>query len=127
MLDEGQYTFDIHGAQIFPNDQLKYSILIEHDRSVYITTALTFAIMGHTINSSNVQINIQPAMIDDTETRLNLEIYAAKADVTGTRVSKSYNNLETRSVYGIYDRITEKMMVPRSIWYCIITPTTIVD
>jgi hypothetical protein len=58
-----------------------------------------------------VQINLQPATIDDTETRLNLEIYAAKADVIGPRVSKSYNNLEIKSLYGIYDRITDKMIV----------------
>jgi hypothetical protein len=50
-------------------------------------------------------------MIDDTETRLNLQIYAAKADVTGPWVSKTYNNLEIKSLYGIYDRITDKMIV----------------
>jgi hypothetical protein len=75
LLDEGEYTFDIYGAQIFPNDQLKYSILTEHNQSVYNISALTFAIMGHAINSSNVQINVQPAIIDDTKTRLNIEIY----------------------------------------------------
>jgi hypothetical protein len=41
LLDEGEYTFDIYGEQIFPNDQLKYSILTEHDQSVYNITALT--------------------------------------------------------------------------------------
>lgn len=101
LLDEGGYTFDIYGAQIYPNDQLKYSIMTEHDQSVYNIPALTFEIMGHTINSSNVQINVQPTMTDETKTRLNLEIYAAKADVTGPSVSKSYNNLEIKSLYGI--------------------------
>ncbi len=55
---------DNYCAQIFPNDQLKYSILTEHDQSVYNIPASTFKIMGDNINSSNVQINVQPAMTD---------------------------------------------------------------
>lgn len=111
LLDEGEYTFDIYGAQIFPNDQLKYSILTEQHQSVYNISSLTFAIMGHTVKASNVQIHVQPGIVDDTKTRLNIEIYAATADVTGQWVSRSYDNVEIRSLYGIYDRTTDKMII----------------
>ena len=111
LLDEVEYTFDIYGAQIFPNDQLKYSILTEPNQSVYNISHLSFAIMDHTINASDVQIHVQPAMLDDTKTRLDIQIYAATADVTGQWMSKSYNNLEISSLYGIYDRTTDKMVV----------------
>ena len=111
LLDEVEYTFDIYGAQIFPNDQLKYSILTEHNQSVYNIPHLSFAIMKHTINASNVQIHVRPAMLDDTKTRLDIQIYAASADVTGQWISKSYNNLEIRSLYGIYDKTSDKMVI----------------
>jgi hypothetical protein len=110
-LDELEYTFDIYGAQIFPNDQVKNNILTEHNHSVYNISHLSFAIMDHSINASDVQIDLQPTVIDDTKTRLDIQIYAATADVTGPWMSKSYNNLEMRSLYGIYDRTTDKMVI----------------
>lgn len=126
LLDEVEYTFDIYGAQIFPNDQLKYSILTEHNQSIYNISHLSFAIMDHTINASNVQIHVQPASLDDTKTRLDIQIYAATANVTGQWMSKSYNNLEIRSLYGIYDRTTDKMAV--HVPYSTVFPSaTIVD
>lgn len=65
--------FDIYGAHIFPNDQLKYSILTDHNQSVYNISHLGFAIMGHTINVSDVQIHVQPAILDDTKIRLDIQ------------------------------------------------------
>jgi hypothetical protein len=65
--------------------------------------------VDHTINGSDVQIRVQPT--DDTKTRLDIQIYAADADVTGQWMSKSYNKLEIKSLYGIYDRTTDKMIV----------------
>ncbi|MDQ3852610.1 MAG: hypothetical protein M3299_07235 [Thermoproteota archaeon] len=109
LLDEVEYTFDIYGAQIFPNEELKYSILTERNHSVYSISRLSFPIMDHTINASDVQIHVQPAaMLDDTKTRLDIQIYAATADVTGQWMSKKYNNLEIRSLYAIYDRTLTK-------------------
>ena len=32
LVDEFEYAFDIYGARIFPNDQLKYSILTEDNQ-----------------------------------------------------------------------------------------------
>jgi hypothetical protein len=65
--------------------------------------------VDHTINGSDVQIRVQPT--DDTNTRLDIQIYAADADVTGQLMSKSHNKLEIKSLYGIYDRTTDKMIV----------------
>ena len=57
--------------------------------------------MDHTINGSNVEIHVRPAILDDTRTRLDIQSYAAAADVTGQWMSKSYNNLEIRSIWNI--------------------------
>jgi hypothetical protein len=110
-LDAFDYTFDIEGAQIFPNDTVKHSIVTEYNPSVYNIPSLQYVIMEHLINASDVQINVDPTRIDDANTRLDFQIYANNAEVTGQWLSKSYNSIEIRSAYGIYDRVTDKMTV----------------
>jgi hypothetical protein len=110
-LDAFEYTFDIEGAQIFPNDTVKHSIVSEYNPSVYNIPSLQYKIMEHTINASDVQIHVDPTRIDDANTRLEFQIYANNAEVTGQLLSKSYNNLEIRSAYGIYNQATDKMTI----------------
>ena len=110
-LDSFEYTFDIDGAQIFPNDTVKNSIVTEYKPSVYNIPSLQYKIMEHTINASNVEIHVDPTRIDDANTRLEFQIYANNAEVTGQWLSKSYNNLEIRSAYGIYNGLTDKMTI----------------
>lgn len=110
LLDEFAYTFDIYSAPIFPDDKSKDYILTEHNQAVYNISHLSFGTMDHTINASDVQIHVEPAILDDTRTRLDIQIYAAAADVTGQWMSKGYNKLEIKSLYGIHDRTTDKMI-----------------
>jgi hypothetical protein len=110
-LDAFEYTFDIDGEQIFPNDTVKHSIVTEYDASVYNIPTLHYTIMEHTINASDIEIHVVPTRIDEANTRLDFQIFANNADVTGQLLSKSYNDLEITSAYGIYDRITDKMTV----------------
>ena len=110
-LDAFEYTFDIDGEQIFPNDTIKHSIITEYNPSVYSIPTLHYTIMEHTINASDIVIHLVPTRIDEANTRLDFQIFANNADVTGQLLSKSYNDLEITSAYGIYDRITDKMTV----------------
>jgi hypothetical protein len=110
-LDAFEYTFDIDGVQIFPNDTVKYSIVTEYNPSVYNIPSLQYKIMEHIINASDIQIHVNPTRIDEANTRLDFQIYANKAEVTGQWLSKSYNNLEIRSAYGIHNRVTDKMTI----------------
>jgi hypothetical protein len=110
-LDAFEYTFDIDGAQIFPNDTVKHSIVTEYSPSVYNIPSLQYVIMEHIINASDVQIHVDPTRIDDANTRLDFQIYANNAEVTGQWLSKSYDSMEIRSAYGIYDRVTDKMTI----------------
>ena len=91
-------------TNFFPDDKLKNYILTEHNQAVYNISHLGFEIMDQTINASDVQIHLQPAILD-------IQIYAAAADVTGQWMSEGYNKLEIKSLYGIYDRTTDKMIV----------------
>lgn len=111
LVDAFEYTFDIDGAQIFPNDTVKHSIVSEHNSSVYNIPNLQYEIMEHMINASDVQIHVNPTRIDEANTRLDFQIYANSAEVTGQLLSKSYNNLEIRSAYGIYNQSIDKMTV----------------
>jgi hypothetical protein len=110
-LDAFEYTFDIDGEQIFPNDTIKHSIVTEYNPSVYNIPSLQYKIMEHTINASDVQIHVDPTRIDDANTRLDFQIYSNNAEVTGQLLSKSYNNLEITSAYGIYNQATDKMTI----------------
>lgn len=111
LVDAFEYTFDIDGAQIFPNDTVKHSIVSEQNSSVYNIPNLQYEIMEHMINASDVQIHVNPTRIDEANTRLDFQIYANSAEVTGQLLSKSYNNLEIRSAYGIYNQSIDKMTV----------------
>jgi hypothetical protein len=111
LVDAFEYTFDIDGAQIFPNDTVKHSIVSEYNPSVYNIPNLQYEIMEHMINASDVQIHVNPTRIDEANTRLDFQIYANNAEVTGQLLSKSYNNLEIRSAYGIYNQFTDKMTI----------------
>jgi hypothetical protein len=110
-LDAFEYTFDIEGEQIFPNDTVKDRIVTEYQPSVYNIPTLQYRIMEHTIKASDVEIRVNPTRIDKAGTRLDFQIYANNAAVTGQLLSKSYDNLEISSAYGIYDGITDKMTI----------------
>jgi hypothetical protein len=110
-LDVFEYTFDIAGTQIFPNDTIKHSIVAEYNPSVYNISSLQYNIMDHIINASNVQIHVNPTRIDEANTKLDFQIYANNAEVTGQWLSKTFNDLEIRSAYAIYNLVTDKMTI----------------
>jgi hypothetical protein len=111
LLDAFEYTFDIDAAQIFPNDTIKHSIVTEYIPSVYRIPSLQYKILDHMINASDVQIHVNPTRIDDQNTRLDFQIYANKAQVSGQLLYKTYDNLEITSAYAIYNRATDKMTI----------------
>jgi hypothetical protein len=111
LLDQLEYTFDIDGAQIFPNETVKNEILTQYKESVYNIPGLQYEIFGHAINASDVQIYVNPTKIDDTTTRLDIQIHAANAQVTGPWLNKSFNNVDLKSMYGIYNNVSDKLTI----------------
>ena len=110
-LDAFEYTFDINGAQIFPNDTIKHSVVTEYNASVYNIPSLQYKIMDHIINASDVQLYVNPTRIDEQNTRVDFQIYANNAEVVGQWLNKSYTNLGIKSAYGIYNLATDKMTI----------------
>ena len=110
-LDSFEYTFDINGAQIFPNYTIKPSVVTEYNASVYNIPSLQYKIMDHIINASDVQVYVNPTRIDEQNTRVDFQIYANNAEVVGQWLNKSYTNLEIKSAYGIYNLATDKKTI----------------
>jgi hypothetical protein len=111
LLDDFEYFFYIDAAHLIPNDTLKDTILTEHKPATYSISRLQYKIFEYTINASNVQIEVDPVQIDHNKTRFNIQISAGSAQVSGQWLNRTYENLDLKSVYGVYDRITDKMAI----------------
>ena len=112
-LDFIDYTFTLDSAQIFPNETLKNEILSNQTRSQYNISSLNHELMGHEINATDVRVNVTPSAIDDMRTRLDLEIYAERVNVTGS-ADRYYDKVQLESIYGIHDRRSDaiEMHIP---------------
>jgi hypothetical protein len=105
------YKFDMKGIGKFANNELRQSILTEYNQEVYNIPSLRYTTMGHTIKASDVQVNVDPTRINDIKTRLDIQVLADTAQVTGPMLKKSYNNLEVNSISGIYDSTSDVLRI----------------
>lgn len=113
LIKNFEYTFDLDGSQIFPNDDLKQDIISEYKSSNYNIDDLNYELLGFKIIASDIRIHIDPKKIDDTKTRIDIPLLLAK-DIKVSNdglINLSYNEVELGSVYGIYDKATDKMSV----------------
>lgn len=108
-----EYTFDIEGKQIFPTNNIKQNIVSEYKSSEYNIDDLNYELLGFKIRASDIKIHVDPKKIDDTETRVDIPVLLAK-DIkvsNGGLVNLSYDAVDLGSVYGIYNKATDKMTV----------------
>jgi hypothetical protein len=108
-----EYTFDLEGNQIFPTDNIKQDIVSEYKSSEYNIDDLDYELLGFKIRASDIKIQVDPKKIDDTETRIDIPLLLAK-DIkvsNGGLINLSYDAVDLGSVYGIYNKATDKMTV----------------
>jgi hypothetical protein len=113
LIKNFEYTFDLDGSQIFPNNEIKQDIISEYKSSNYNIDSLNYELLGFKIIASDIKILVDPKRIDDTKTRIDIPLLLAK-DIkvsNGGLINLSYNEVELGSVYGIYDKATDKMSV----------------
>ena len=113
LIKNFEYTFDLEGSQIFPNNNIKQDIVSEYKSSDYNIDDLNYELLGFKIRASDIKINADPKKIDDTKTRIDIPLLLAK-DINvsnGGLINLSYNEVDLGSVYGIYDKTTDKMTV----------------
>jgi hypothetical protein len=108
-----EYTFDLEGNQIFPTNNIKQDIVSEYKSSEYNIDDLDYELLGFKIRASDIKIHVDPKKIDDTETRVDIPVLLAK-DIkvsNGGLINLSYDSVDLGSVYGIYNKATDKMTV----------------
>jgi hypothetical protein len=113
LIKNFEYTFDLEGNQIFPTNNIKQDIVSEYKSSEYNIDDLNYELLGFKIRASDIKIYVDPKKIDDTETRVDIPLLLAR-DIkvsNGGLINLSYDAVDLGSVYGIYNKATDKMTV----------------
>jgi hypothetical protein len=113
LIKNFEYTFDLDGSRIFPNNDIKQDIVSEYRSSAYNIDDLNYELLGFKIIASDIKIRVDPKRIDDTKTRIDIPLLLAKniKVSNGGLINLSYDAVDLSSVYGVYDKATDKMSV----------------
>jgi hypothetical protein len=105
-----EYSVNLDGKQIFPNDTIKQNIVTNYKSENYNISSLNYNLLGFNITASNIKIHVNPSRIDQTMTRVDLPIVIARnVSVTNGSINLKYAEVNLGSVYGIYNKNTNKM------------------
>jgi hypothetical protein len=112
LTQQFEYTVNLDGKQVFPNDTIKQNIVTTYKSENYNISSLNYILLGFDITASNIKIHVNPSKIDQTMTRVDLPIVIARnVSVTNGSINLNYAEVNLGSVYGIYNKNTNKMTV----------------
>jgi hypothetical protein len=103
------YKIDLDGKQIFPNDTIKEDIVTNYKSHTYTINALKYKVLGFSISASDINIRVRPSKIDATKTKIDFPSFARDVTVNNGVINLSYHQIDLGSIYGIYDKATDKM------------------
>lgn len=107
-----EYTVNLDGKQIFPNDTIKQDTVTKYTSTDYNINSLNYKILGFNINASNIKIRVNPSRIDQSTTRVDFPVLLARnVTVTNGSINLKYRQVNLGSIYGIYNKDTDKMTV----------------
>ena len=107
-----EYTVNLDGKQIFPNDTINQDIVTKYTSTDYNINSLNYKILGFNINASNIKIRVNPSRIDQSTTRVDFPVLLARnVTVTNGSINLKYRQVNLGSIYGIYNKDTDKMTV----------------
>jgi hypothetical protein len=105
-----EYTVDLNGKEIFPNDTLKQDIVTNYKSSTYNISTLKYKLLGFDITASDIKIEVKPSRLDASRTKIELPVVLAKhVSVTNGLLNLKYSEINLSSIYGIYDKTSDKM------------------
>ena len=113
-----EYTFDLDGKQIFPNDTIKQDIVAKYKSADYNISNLNYNLLGFNITGSNIKIHVNPSRIDQITTRIDFPVMTANnVTVINGSINSKYSKVNLGSIYGIYNKSTDKitMHIPTSV------------
>ena len=107
-----EYTVSVDGKQIFPNSTLEQNIVDKYQPSTYNIKDLKYNILGFNVTAHDIRIHVNPSRIDTTKTRVDIPLMlASNVTVTNGVINLNYNKVNLGSVYGVFDKTTNKMVV----------------
>ena len=107
-----EYIVSVEGNQIFPNNTLKQNIVDKYQPSTYNIKDLKYNLLGFNVAAHDIKIHVNPSKIDTNRTRVDIPVMlASNVTVTNGIINLNYGQVDLRSIYGIYDKSTDKMMV----------------
>lgn len=108
-----QYTFELEGKYIFPNNTIKKDIIGEYKPAEYRIANLNYELMGFNITASDIEIHVSPTKLDNVKTRIDIPLLLAKnvKISNGGLINLSYNEVDLGSVYGVYEKNSDKIRV----------------
>jgi hypothetical protein len=105
-----EYTVDLDGKQIFPNDTIKQDIVTNYKSSDYNISSLKYRLLGFDITASDIKIHVNPSKIDAIRTKIDFPLlFARDVSVTNGIIDLKYGEINLGSIYGIYDKTTDKI------------------
>lgn len=110
-LDIFDYKMDVDAKELFPTQEVKNDVLVALNSRQYSLAGIEREIAGFAIAASEVKIQVQPAKIDGTSTRLSVDIQGRDVRVGSDFLNKTYENLDVDAVYGIYNSVTDKVTI----------------
>jgi len=110
-FNEPGYTISLEGNQIFPNSTLKQNIVDKDEPSTYHIKDLKCNILGFNVAAHDVNIHVNPSRVDATKAKIDIPMSARNVTVTKGVLNLNYNEVNLGSIYGIYDKTTDKMTV----------------
>jgi hypothetical protein len=107
-----EYTVSLDGSQIFPNSTLKQNIVDKYQPSTYDIKDLKYNLLGFNVAAHDIKIHVNPSRIDMTKTRIDIPLMLGRnVTITNGVINLNYNQVNLGSIYGIYDKTTDKMMI----------------
>jgi hypothetical protein len=105
-----EYRVDLDGKQIFPNDIIKQDIVTNHKSSDYNISSLKYRLLGFNISASDIKIQVNPSKIDAIRTKIDFPlVFARDVSVSNGLINLRYDKINLGSIYGIYDKTTDKI------------------
>ena len=105
-----EYIVDLNGKEIFPNDTLKQDTVSNYKSSTYNISTLKYKLLGFDITASDIKIEVKPSRIDELRTKIDLPVVLAKnVSVSNGLLNLKYSEINLNSIYGIYDKSSDKM------------------
>ena len=107
-----EYTVNVEGNQISPNNTLKENIVDKYHASTYHITDLKYNLLGFNVTAHDIKIHVNPSKIDTNKTRVDIPLMlASNVTVTNGIINLNYGQVDLGSIYGIYDKPTDKMII----------------